>query len=46
MVSLNTNDLDENGLALLFQSLPKQCIILFEDVDQASIQKCNTDSHL
>lgn len=37
MVSLNTNGLDENGLTLLFQSLPKQCIVLFEDIDQASI---------
>lgn len=31
-ISLSLNDLDENSLALLFQSLPKRCV-LFEDVD-------------
>lgn len=46
MVSLRANDLDEDSLVLLFQSLPKQCIVLFEDVDQAGIQKRSTDSCL
>ena len=43
MVSLSASDLDENGLALLFQSLPERCIVLFEDVDQAGIRKRDTD---
>ncbi|RDH26701.1 P-loop containing nucleoside triphosphate hydrolase protein [Aspergillus welwitschiae] len=43
MVSLSASDLDENGLALLFQSLPNRCIVLFEDVDQAGIRKRDTD---
>ncbi|KAI9034836.1 BCS1 and AAA domain-containing protein [Aspergillus affinis] len=43
MVSLSAGDLDENGLALLFQSLPNRCIVLFEDVDQAGIRKRGTD---
>lgn len=45
-VSLSANDLDEDNLVLLFQSLPKRCIVLFEDVDQAGIQKRSTDSRL
>ncbi|KAB8069852.1 P-loop containing nucleoside triphosphate hydrolase protein [Aspergillus leporis] len=36
---LSANQLDENSLALLFQSLPRRCIVLFEGVDQAGIQK-------
>lgn len=44
MVSLNSNDPDQNGLALLFPAHPKRCIILFEDIDQAGIQKRSTDS--
>ncbi|KAI3017328.1 hypothetical protein CBS147347_10324 [Aspergillus niger] len=43
MVSLSASDLDENDLALLFQSLPNRCIVLFEDVDQAGIRKRDTD---
>lgn len=46
MVSLSANDLDENSLALLFQSLPPRCVVLFEDVDQAGIRKRSTDSPL
>ncbi|KAI9923376.1 hypothetical protein MW887_009926 [Aspergillus wentii] len=38
-VSLNAAGLDENSLALLFQSLPPSCIVLLEDIDEAGIQK-------
>lgn len=38
-VSLCANGLDEDSLALLFQSLPKYCIVVLEDVDQAGLPK-------
>lgn len=41
-VSLCANGLDENILTLLFQSLPKYCIVVFEDVDQAGLPKRQT----
>ncbi|KAL4891322.1 hypothetical protein BDV59DRAFT_209007 [Aspergillus ambiguus] len=44
MLSLRANHLDENSLALLFQSLPKRCIVLFEDVDQAGMPKRRMDN--
>ncbi|THC88473.1 hypothetical protein EYZ11_012075 [Aspergillus tanneri] len=44
MVSLSANGLDENSLALLFQTLPPRCIVLFEDVDQAGIPNRGTDN--
>lgn len=37
MLSLSANGLDDNSLATLFQSLPRRCIVLFEDVDEAGI---------
>ncbi|KAJ5473995.1 ATPaseAAA-typecore [Penicillium sp. IBT 31633x] len=41
-VSLNSRKLDEDSLIKLFQSLPKRCIMLLEDVDSAGIsQECN-----
>ncbi|KAL4891352.1 P-loop containing nucleoside triphosphate hydrolase protein [Aspergillus ambiguus] len=43
-VSLRANGLDGNGLTLLFQSLPKRCIVLFEDVDQAGLPRRATDN--
>ncbi|KAE8334492.1 hypothetical protein BDV24DRAFT_172530 [Aspergillus arachidicola] len=46
MISLTANDLDENNLILLFQSLPRRCIVLIEDVDQAGIKKRQTENSL
>ncbi|KAI9045864.1 uncharacterized protein KD926_007167 [Aspergillus affinis] len=43
MVSLSANDVNKNSLAVLFYSLPKRCIVLFEDVDQAGIRKRGND---
>ncbi|KAK4863070.1 hypothetical protein LT330_010586 [Penicillium expansum] len=39
MISLNSRKLDEDTLAKLFQSLPKRCIVLLEDVDNAGISQ-------
>ncbi|KAL5365876.1 hypothetical protein BJX96DRAFT_182020 [Aspergillus floccosus] len=39
MVSLCAKNLDEDSLTLLFQALPKRCIVVFEDVDQAGLPK-------
>ncbi|KAE8406609.1 hypothetical protein BDV37DRAFT_280878 [Aspergillus pseudonomiae] len=39
VIDLTVNGLDDNALAFLFQCLPKRCIVLFEDVDQAGIEK-------
>ncbi|KAF7623896.1 putative bcs1 AAA-type ATPase [Aspergillus flavus] len=39
MVSLCAKDLDDDSLTLLFQDLPKRCIVVFEDVDQAGLPK-------
>ena len=44
VINLAANGLDENSLALLFQSLPERCIVLFEDVDQAGIQKRKSEN--
>lgn len=41
-ISLNSRKLDEDGLATLFQDLPKRCIVLLEDVDNAGIQNRRT----
>lgn len=38
-VSLNSRKLDEDSLVSLFQSLPKRCIVLLEDVDNAGISQ-------
>jgi chaperone BCS1 len=38
-VSLNSRKLDEDSLVSLFQSLPKRCIMLLEDVDNAGISQ-------
>ncbi|KAJ6133119.1 ATPase AAA-type core [Penicillium samsonianum] len=38
-ISLNSRKLDEDTLAKFFQSLPKRCIVLFEDVDNAGISQ-------
>jgi chaperone BCS1 len=41
LVSPSATGLDECSLGSLFRSLPEQCIVLFEDVDQAGIRKRN-----
>ena len=38
-ISLNSRKLDEDGLASLFQRLPKRCIVLLEDVDNAGLRR-------
>ncbi|KKK24303.1 hypothetical protein AOCH_007636 [Aspergillus ochraceoroseus] len=38
-VSLNSKTMNGDSLTRLFLSLPKQCLVLFEDVDQAGIKK-------
>lgn len=37
LVSLNSKTLTEDALATLFQSLPRRCIVLLEDVDAAGV---------
>ncbi|KAL1874592.1 hypothetical protein Plec18167_005824 [Paecilomyces lecythidis] len=37
LINLNSKSLDEEGLADLFQNLPRRCIVLLEDVDSAGI---------
>lgn len=37
LVSLNSKTLTEDSLASLFQSLPRRCIVLLEDVDAAGV---------
>jgi mitochondrial chaperone BCS1 len=37
MINLNSNTITEDGLAALFQSLPRKCIVLLEDVDAAGM---------
>lgn len=37
LVSLNSKTLTEDALASLFQSLPRRCIVLLEDVDAAGV---------
>ncbi|KAJ5971825.1 ATPase AAA-type core [Penicillium vulpinum] len=48
-ISLNSRKLNDDMLNKFFQSLPKRCIVLFEDVDNAGIgqeasQMKNTDT--
>ncbi|RAK94822.1 BCS1 and AAA domain-containing protein [Aspergillus ibericus CBS 121593] len=38
-VSLNSKTMNGDSLTRLFLSLPKRCLVLFEDVDQAGIEK-------
>lgn len=40
---LSLNSMGENGLALLFQALPRRCVVLFEDIDCAGIHKRRND---
>ncbi|RHZ44109.1 uncharacterized protein CDV56_100374 [Aspergillus thermomutatus] len=42
LVSPSATGLDECSLGSLFRSLPEQCIVLFEDIDQAGIRKRNS----
>lgn len=37
LISLNSRTLNEEALASLFQSLPRRCIVLLEDVDAAGL---------
>ncbi|KAL1964803.1 hypothetical protein VTN77DRAFT_6305 [Rasamsonia byssochlamydoides] len=37
LISLNSKTLTEDGLAAMFQSLPRRCIVLLEDVDAAGM---------
>jgi chaperone BCS1 len=37
VVCLNSQNLDEEGLAGLFRNLPEQCIVLLEDIDAAGL---------
>lgn len=37
LISLNSKTLNEEALASLFQSLPRRCIVLLEDVDAAGV---------
>lgn len=37
VVSLNSGRVTEDGLASLFQKLPRRCIVLLEDIDSAGI---------
>ncbi|OKL58714.1 hypothetical protein UA08_06038 [Talaromyces atroroseus] len=37
LISLNSRTLNEEALASLFQSLPRRCIVLLEDVDAAGV---------
>lgn len=44
LVNLNSKTLDEEGLADLFQCLPRRCIVLLEDVDSAGITHTRDDT--
>jgi mitochondrial chaperone BCS1 len=37
VVSLNSRQVNEEGLASLFDSLPKRCVVLLEDIDTAGL---------
>src|SRR5207248_6473926 len=37
IVNLNSKTLTEDGLAALFQTLPRKCIVLLEDIDAAGM---------
>ncbi|RDI87869.1 hypothetical protein Vi05172_g2169 [Venturia inaequalis] len=39
MVSLGSKNLDDDGLAKLFNTLPSKCIVLLEDIDSAGINR-------
>lgn len=39
MVSLASRNLDDDGLAKLFNALPSKCIVLLEDIDSAGINR-------
>ena len=41
-INLNSRHLDEDGLTGLFRDLPRCCIVLLEDVDEAGIQNRRT----
>lgn len=43
MVSLNSRTLTEESLATLFQTLPRRCIVLLEDIDTAGITQKRTE---
>ncbi|KAE8334406.1 hypothetical protein BDV24DRAFT_156870 [Aspergillus arachidicola] len=43
-LSLSAVGLDETVLATLFRDLPKHCIVLLEDIDEAGIKKRSSDS--
>ncbi|KAE8334332.1 P-loop containing nucleoside triphosphate hydrolase protein [Aspergillus arachidicola] len=43
-LSLSAIGLDETILATLFRDLPKHCIVLLEDIDEAGIKKRSSDS--
>ncbi|RAQ70220.1 hypothetical protein AFCA_011037 [Aspergillus flavus] len=43
-LSLSAVGLDETVLATVFRDLPKHCIVLLEDIDEAGIKKRSSDS--
>lgn len=44
VVSLNSASLTEDGLAALFQDLPRRCIVLLEDIDTAGMTGKRTEN--
>ncbi|KAH8692066.1 putative BCS1-like ATPase [Talaromyces proteolyticus] len=44
LISLNSKTLTEDALATLFQSLPRRCIVLLEDVDAAGVANKRSNS--
>jgi chaperone BCS1 len=44
MVSLASRNLDDAGLAKLFNALPMNCIVLLEDIDSAGIEREKKES--
>ncbi|RDL30104.1 uncharacterized protein BP5553_10382 [Venustampulla echinocandica] len=43
IVSLNSPSMDENNLGTLFSELPKQCVVLLEDIDTAGLTHTRDD---
>jgi chaperone BCS1 len=43
VASLNSRTLTEESLAMLFQTLPRRCIVLLEDIDTAGITQKRTE---
>ncbi|EED13296.1 BCS1-like ATPase, putative [Talaromyces stipitatus ATCC 10500] len=43
LISLNSRTLNEESLASLFQTLPRRCIVLLEDVDAAGLANKRSD---